>query len=259
MAMRRTNKAMALAAGIAALIALNTALAGGAVASAGDFELARFRVEIEGSSKTVWRSTIEAETECDSSDHSSGSERLAFSTKKPFVVTATHMQGDFNPRIFAGRSALGVPVEARVMRRYTPDVVLPAKSCEDNGGGAEPVRPDCGGRRVPTWHVQLEFSEEKRNGLQLHGDSGAKTLYESCPAALYCYPFLLDEENGRGETPLYADLSPDEIFDPKLQRWITIGNGSFEDRDANLWSRTRVHWTVSFTRLKEKGVAAPAP
>jgi hypothetical protein len=35
-----------------------------------------------------------------------------------------------------------------------------------------------------------------------------------------------------------------------MQKWITIGNGSYQEGDGSLWSKTQVRWTVSFTRLK---------
>lgn len=241
-------------AAVTAIVALFAALATGAGAAApgiDGFQMAKFKVEIEGRSYTTWHNELEAETECDSSDHSSGTELLTFATKKPFVITATHFAGDLNPDIFSGRSTLGAPVVAHVKRSYTPDVGLPARTCEDNGGGGEPIKPDCGARTA-RWHVELEFSDEKRNGLQLHGDTSAKRPYEHCPQGGFGYPELLDVTDLRTEKPLYADLSPDELFDPKVQKWITIGDGTCEDRLGAMVFRTHVHWTVSFTRLKGK-------
>jgi hypothetical protein len=238
-------------AAVTAIVALLAALAttAGAAPSTAGFQMAKFKIEIEGRSNTSWYSTLEAETECDTSDHSFGRERLTFATKKPFIITATYFPDELNPSIFSGRSAVGAPVVAHIRRSYTPSIGLPAKTCEDNGGGEEPVKPDCGSR-TRNWHVELEFSDEKRNGLQLHGDSSATVPYEHCPGALFNYPFLLDVRNARTEEPLFADLSPDDLFNPKLQRWITIGDGSYEESDENMSSRTKVHWTVSFTRLK---------
>lgn len=249
---RKTRRAGSFLAAVAAALTMTLALAAGAGAAPAysGFEIAKFKVEIEGTSTSSWKNNLEAENDCESGDHSFGGERLSFATKRPFVVTATYFRGDLNPRIFSGSSALGVPVAARVNRRYSPAVTLPARHCEDNGGGAEPVRPDCGPRVVPNWHLQLEFSEEKRNGLQLHGDSSAKRLYEHCPTLGFTYPFLLDETNVRGEEPLFADLSPDDLFDPKLQKWITIGDGVYGEDDPTYSHVTKVHWTVSFTRLK---------
>jgi hypothetical protein len=236
---------------LAAVVALLAALAPGAgAASAIDgFQIAKFKVEIEGSSNTIWRSILEPETECDSGDHSFGRERFTFATKKPFIITATYFPDELNPDVFSGRSTLGAPVVAHIKRSYTPDVVPPARTCEDNGGGAEPVKPDCGAR-TRNWHVELEFSDKRRNGLQLHGDTAAAVPYEHCPAALWCYPFLLDVKNMRTQEPLFADLSPDDLFNPKLRKWITIGDGDFKDGDEDVQSETHVHWTASFTRLK---------
>jgi hypothetical protein len=242
-------------AAVTAIVALLAALAtsaGAAPPGIEGFQMAKFKVEIEGRAYTSWHNELAAETECDTSDHSSGTELLTFATKKPFVITATHFPDELNPSIFAGSSSLGVPVTARVKRSYSPNITLPAKVCEDNGGGGEPVRHDCGSRTIRSWHVEVEFSDKKRNGLQLHGDTTAKRPYESCPTGGFSYPELLDVTKMSPEEPLYADLSPGEIFDPKLEKWITIGDGTCEDRLGSLVFRTHVYWTVSFTRLKGK-------
>jgi hypothetical protein len=159
-AMRVAGVYLAAITAIVALLAVLAAEAGAAQSGNG-FEVARFKVEIEGRSNTSWHSTLEAETECDTADHSFGRERFTFATKKPFVITATHFAGEFNPDIFSGSSALGAPVEAHVDRSYTPVVSPPARICEDNGGGAEPVRRDCRPLTVRNWHVELEFSDKK--------------------------------------------------------------------------------------------------
>jgi hypothetical protein len=238
----------AITAAVALLLSL--AVDAGAAPPAFDgFQMAKFKVEIEGISRTVWHSSLEPETECDSGDHSFGRERLRFATKKPFIVTATYFPDELNPDIFSGGSSLGAPVVAHIDRSYTPVVTLPQKTCEDNGGGAEPVKPDCGSR-TRNWHVELEFSDKKRNGLQLHGDTGARNPYEHCPGSLFNYPYLLDVTNLRTQDPLFADLSPDDLFNPKVQKWITIGEGDFVDHDDSLVSQTHVRWTASFTRVK---------
>ena len=247
-------RAGAFLAAIAAALTLSLALAGGAAATPSyeGFKMAKFKVEIEGRSNTSWKNNLDAANDCESSDHSYGGERLSFATKKPFVITATYFPDDLNPDIFSGSSSLGVPVVARVNRRNPPAVPSAARHSEDNGGGAEPVRPDCGPRVVPKWHVELEFSDEKRNGLQLHSDNSAKDLYEHCPTLGFTYPFLLDVTDARTEEPLFADLSPDDLFNPKLQKWITIGDGIYGEDDPAYSYVTQVHWTVSFTRLRGK-------
>jgi hypothetical protein len=241
-------------AAVTAVVALLAALATGAGAapppSIDGFQMAKFKVEIEGRMYTSWHKELEAETDCDTSDHSSGTDLLTFKTRKPFLITATHFADELNPSIFAGGSSLGVPVDAKVKRTYTPSVSPPVKVCEENGGGAEPVRYDCGTRTVRNWHVEVEFSEEKRNGLQLHGDSSAKRPFENCPQGAFGYPELLDVTDLSPDKPLYADLSPEDIFNPKLEKWITIGDGTLKDRLGATAFRTHVHWTVSFTRLK---------
>lgn len=255
MEMSRSEKGVALGlAALAAIMAVAALAAPVKAASYGNgFQLSKFKVEIEGYSNTTWHRNIEASDECGVSDHSFGRERFTFATTKPIVIMASHMPGEFNPSLFAGRSALGVPVKAMIQRSFTPAISLPAKACEDNGGGAEVTAPDCGTRTVKSWHVNVEFSDKKRDGLQVHGDRGVKIPYASCPGAGFTFPFLLDEEGTReARKPLYANLSQDEIFDPKFRRWITLGNGAYTEADDSWYAKTDVHWAVSFTRLKEK-------
>ncbi|HUB98665.1 MAG TPA: hypothetical protein VMS11_02460 [Solirubrobacterales bacterium] len=255
MEMSRSDKVVALGlAAVAALMAVAALAVPAKAASYGNgFQLSKFKVEIEGYSNTTWHRNIEAANECEVSDHSFGRERLNFATTKPIVIMASHMPGEFNPSLFAGRSALGVPVKAKIQRSFTPAISAPAKECEDNGGGAEATVPDCGTRTVKSWHVNVEFSDKKRDGLQVHGDGGVKIPYAGCPGAGFTFPFLLDEEGTReARKPLYASLSQDEIFDPEFRKWITLGNGTWTETDETWTAKTDVHWALSFTRLQEK-------
>jgi hypothetical protein len=255
MTMTRTERTIAALLALGAAIALTLALTAPARAATygNGFQLAKFKVEIKGTSHTTWHRNYEAEDECGVSDHSFGRERLSFRSTRPVVITASHMPGQFNPQLFAGRSALGIPVRATVQRSFTPAISSPPAECEENGGGAEASKPDCGTRSVRGWHLDLEFSDKKKNGFQVHSDSHPKNPYLNCPGSLYNYPFLLDEQGrGNARKPLYADLSQDEIFDPEFQKWITIGNGSFEEISKTWRTDTDVHWAVSFTRIGEK-------
>lgn len=259
MEMSRSDRVVALGLATLATIMAVAALAVPAKAASygNGFQMSKFKVEIEGYSNTTWKRNVEAADECSTGDHSFGRERITFATTKPLVITASHMPGEFNPMIFSGR-ALGLPTKAKIQRSFTPSISLPARTCEDNGGGAEASVPDCGTRTAKSWLLKLEFSDKKKNGFQVHGDRGAKIPYVNCPGAGFTYPFLLDEEGTRASRkPLYADLSQDELFDPKFQKWITIGNGTYTESDDTWYARTEVHWAVSFTRLKETA-ARPA-
>lgn len=48
-----------------------------------------------------------------------------------------------------------------------------------------------------------------------------------------------------------AKLSQDELFDPQFQKWISLANGTKEEAVGDFWFRTKIHWAVSFTRLKK--------
>jgi hypothetical protein len=143
--MKRTDKIVAIALAFCAAIAVAVAFATKADAATygNGFQVAKFKIEIEGTQNAVYHRTLEAQDECSVSDHSFGREKVSFHTTKPIYITATHMPGEFNPQMFGGRQ-LGIPTTAKVQRSYTPAIVGPAIPCEENGGGAEPTKPDCG-------------------------------------------------------------------------------------------------------------------
>ncbi len=252
MEMTRTEKTIAtlLALGAMAALALGLAAPSKAASYGNGFQIAKFKVEVDGYANTTWHRNYEAATECDVSDHSFGRERLRFESTKPIYLTATHLPGEFNPMLFASNARLGIPSKARIQRSFTPAIAAPAQDCTGAGGGAEATPPDCGTKVVKPWLLEMEFSEKKKDGLQLHSNGSIESPYENCPGAGFTFPYLLDEQGTReAHRPLYADLSQDELFDPKFRKWITIGNGTWKEADATWWAKTEVHWALSFTRL----------
>lgn len=251
--MKTSDKVIAIGLALLATVAMGTAVAApaGAASYSNGFQVARFKVEIKGWQNMVQRRTHEAENECDVSDHSFGRERVTFHTSKPIYITATHMKGEFNPQLFGGPQ-LGIPARAKVERSYTPVIAPPAVPCEENGGGAEPTKPDCGTKIIKQWRLNLQFGTEKKDGLLLSGN-GDQDPYTNCPgSSTSSFPWLLVEGSGYKGKYIYADLSQDELFDPKFQKWISIANGSATNSGTGWWSKTDVHWEVSFTRLKKK-------
>jgi hypothetical protein len=257
-AFSRTDRAVALGLALCASLAIALALAApaGAETYGNGFQVARFKVEVKGYQTSTWHRTVEAETECDTSDHSFGREKITFHTTKPVYLTATHMPGEFNPQLFGGRQ-LGIPTVAKVQRSFTPVIAGPAVPCEDNGGGAAATQPDCGSRTVKGWKVNLQYAREKKSALLLSGGEGDDP-FASCPGnGIDSFPWLLVEKSGHKGRYIYADLSQDELFDPKFQKWISIAGGSAKDSGDGWWSKTDVHWDVSFTRLKTQTPKLP--
>jgi hypothetical protein len=252
--MSRADKAIALGLAICAAAALALALAAPASAATygNGYQLSKFKVEIKGWQNTTWHHAREAVDECDVSDHSFGRERVKFETTKPVYIIASHMKGEFNPSLFGGRQ-LGIPTRAKVQRQFTPAITPPAVPCEENGGGVEHVtKPDCGTKIVNRWMVNLQYAREKKSALLLSAGDGDDP-YASCPGnGISGFPWLIVEKSGYKGKYIYADLSQDELFDPKFQKWISIAEGSAKNSGADWWSQTKVHWEASFTRLKEK-------
>ncbi len=228
------------------------ALAGPAHATSygNGFQVARFKVEVKGVQTMVQQYTKDAADECDTEDHSSGSERVVFATTKPIVITATFMPGQENPEFFSGRQ-LGIPTKAKVKRSWTSRISQ-VRACEANGGGVDTVtKPDCGTKTVQPYEVKLQYSREKKSGLLLSG-SGDGDPFKECPGgSTMGFPWLLVEGNGSGNYIL-ADLSQQELFDPKFQKWISIAEGERKSTGTYSWTKTHIRWEVSFTRLKGK-------
>src|SRR3954471_19726066 len=132
MTMTRTDKLIVTALTCFAAIAVVATFASKANAETygNGFQIAKFKIEIEGTQTSTYHRTVEAEDECGVSDHSFGREKVSFQTSKPIYVTATHMPGEFNPQMFGGRQ-LGIPTTAKVQRSYTPVIGAPVKVCEE--------------------------------------------------------------------------------------------------------------------------------
>jgi hypothetical protein len=235
----------AIALGIAALGA------GSAAAATGDgFQVAKFKIEIEGTQNSIYHRSVEATDECGTSDHSFGREKVTFHTTKPIYVDATHLPGEFNPQMFA-TSRLGLAATAKVQRSFTPVITGPAKTCEENGGGAEPTNPDCGTKTVRGWQLDLQYARDKKDALLL-SSSGEGDPYINCPGdGIAGFPYLLVEGSGHQGKYIYAEVTQDELFDPKFQKWIAIGHGSAKDSGSGWWSKTEITYSISFTRLKK--------
>ncbi|HEY2716527.1 MAG TPA: hypothetical protein VGI73_09955 [Solirubrobacterales bacterium] len=253
MSMTRADKIVATALAFCAAIAVAAAFASRADAASygSGFQVAKFKIEVEGTQTATWHRTIEAADECSVSDHSFGREKVSFRTTKPVYITAMHMPGEFNPQMFGGRQ-LGFPTTAKVERSFTPVITGPAKECEFNGGGAEATKPDCGTRTVRPWTLELQYASDKKNALLLSG-SGEGDPYVNCPGnGVAGFPWLLVEGSGHQGRYIHAEVTQDELFDPDFQKWIAIGHGSAKDSGSGWWSKTEITYSVSFTRLQAK-------
>lgn len=252
MTMKRSDKIVVTALALCLAVAIFAALAGRADAATpgNGFQAAKFKIEIEGTQNSVWHRAVEAPDECSTSDHSFGREKTTFHTTKPIYITATHMPGEFNPQMFS-TTALGIPATAKVQRSFTPVITGPAKVCEENGGGAEVTPPDCGTKTVSKWKVNLEYAREKKDALLLSGVSEGDP-YTNCPGnGIDGFPWLVVEGSGHQGKYIYAEVTQDELFDPKFQKWIAIGHGSAKDSGSGWWSKTEITYSISFTRLKK--------
>jgi hypothetical protein len=248
------DKAIATALALCAIAAAALPAPAGAATSGNGYQSARFKIEIKGVQSTIHNRTHEPESSCDISDFSTSRERLSFRSTKPVVVFASYMRGDTNPQFFRTGRQLGIPTVATVKRSFSPAITQPGGLCEDNGGpddGEHPTPPDCGTKTVKPWVVKLQYSLQKKNGLLLSAGDG-KDPYENCPGSNPMFPILQVEGSGHKGKYITADLSPDELFDPQFQKWISVAEGSAKNSSEDWSTKTTVRWEVSFTRLKDE-------
>lgn len=260
--MKTMDKAIALGLALGAIVLGAAALGAGPAAAAGTvnangYKMAEFKVEVEGTQIATMHRTKEAGDLCDTSDFSTGRERLTFHTEHPVIVNAIDTPGGgFNPEFFVTRQ-ITIPTVATVERSFTPVFGPPPTNpeCGENGGMDEsyvPPTPDCGTRHVD-FPVKLQYSRTKHDGLLLSSGLGDETLFKECPqiSGVESFPWLLVEKGAGHENYITADLSQKNLFDPDFQQWISLASGSKKHVHADEWHKTSIHWSVSFTRLKE--------
>lgn len=260
--MKKTDKSIALGLALGAIAMILGALGAGPAAavptrSANGYKMATFLVEVEGTQDAELHLSREAEGPCGTSDHSIGREHLSFHTAHPVEITAFDTPGGgFNPEFFAGKQ-LYIPTVATLTRSFTPLIqsVRTPECTEDNGGadpGVEPTKPDCGTRRVD-FPVQLQYSRKKHDGLLLSSAETDENVFQECPqtASIESFPWLLVEKGATPGNYITAELSQKDLFDPDFRKWISLANGSKKRTHPGEWHKTSIHWSVSFTRLKE--------
>ena len=260
--MKTMDKVIALGLALGAIVMGIAALGAGSAAAApttstNGYKMATFLVEVEGTQDAEMHLSREPEGPCGISDHSIGREHLSFHTKHPVEITAFDTPGGgFNPEFFSGKQ-LYIPTVATLTRSFTPLIqsFRTAECTEDNGGadpGAEETNPDCGTRHVD-FPVKLQYSRTKHDGLLLSSGSTDETVFQECPqtASIESFPWLLVEKGAREGNYITAQLSQKDLFDPDFRKWISLANGSKKRTSAHEWHKTTIHWSVSFTRLKE--------
>jgi hypothetical protein len=256
------DKVIALGLALGAIVMAIAALGAGSAAavptqSVNGFKSATFLVEVEGTQDAEMHLSRDPEGPCGVSDHSTGSEHLTFHTKHPVKITAVDSPGGgFNPEFFSGRQ-LYIPTVATLKRSFTPLIqsFRTAECDEDNGGPDHPseeVKPDCGTRHVK-FPLNLQYSRTKNDGLLLSSAETDETVFNECPqtASIESFPWLLVEKGSQPGDYITAELSQKDLFDPDFRKWISLANGSKKRTSAQEWHKTSIHWSVSFTRLKE--------
>lgn len=231
----------------AAAICAGIALLGGAAGAQGakgEYETAKFKLSVKGKQTTTEKSFHDPINDCDIRNYSTGKEVVRFSTK-PVKATVVSGPGMKTPIVAYGKGKIGMAATAKVNRSFNPAISGPAgRDCGDNGGGGEPLPPDCGTRTVKPWQIQLDWPRRQRVGLEAGWVDDQ--LYKNCPGG--AFPDLITQNTLSG--PIDSELPDSELFDEKIGKLIVIGKGeqSFLLHDYD--ETTKLRWEITLKRIK---------
>ena len=236
---------------IAALLALGllafSATSAGA-ASDGGYGQVNFKAEIKGVQTYVdeyhHASTDRCDTAIDSVEH----EKVKFASKKPILLTATRIPEVKGLVLTSGTKPLRFPTKAKISRSHSHSASQVPSDCGDNGGGAEVTPPDCGTRTVSSWKLGVDYYKRSRLELTPDDYDVGTDLYKNCGSGKF--PLLLPAEVFGKNTS--AELPESEVFDEKIGKIITIGDGEQFLAQPEGFSETKLRWELSITRIKDK-------
>jgi hypothetical protein len=211
----------------------------------GGYEQARFKAEVKGVQTYVSEYHHTATDRCDTSVDTVSKETARFKSTKPVLLTATHIPGVKELVLTSGDKPLRIPTKGTVTRSHSNSFTPIPEDCGGNGGGVEPVAPDCGTKVVQPWWMTVDYYKRSHVELQPEDNAGSD-LFENCGSG--SYPYLLSGESfGRRQS---ADLPENEVFDEKIGKLITIGKGTESIPMPDGYDETKLRWELSLTRIK---------
>lgn len=235
---------------IAALLALGLlafSAASAGAAGKGGYAQANFKAEIKGVQTYVSEYHHASTDRCDSAIDSVENEKVKFVSKKPILLTATRIPEVKGLVLTSGEKSLRFPTKAKITRSNSHSASQLPSDCGDNGGGAPVTPPDCGQRTVGNWKLGVDYYKRSRLELTPDDSDAGTDLYANCGSGRF--PLLLPAEVfGKGSS---ADLPENEVFDEKLGKIITIGDGSEFLAYPDGYSDTKLRWELSITRIKD--------
>jgi hypothetical protein len=242
----RMRAAMALLVVVAALLSVAGGTASAAQAPAVG-QQQRFRVEVKGVQKTVWRSWDDEGGRCEPASSSNGFETNRFRTR-PIVLTAT----PFGPSVLM----LGTTrARGRVTRQaHFDDVRVPDDCAVAGGGGGEAPptpAPDCGTRNGK-FLLQVKYEHERVHpGFTITGAAGASP-FTHCATAGTSFPGLVAYTT-KGRL-IMAELRPRDLLDRRIGKHIVVASGTYrQDGDYGLSHHriaVSIRWEISLRRVK---------
>ena len=248
--MTRTRKQMTL---VGALAALSTTVAVTASATTQlDVRQAWFKVSVEGVQTTKWVVDKDAESECDSAQTGSGSERVTFTSTRKVKVRAFQLnRGEVFLTVgMAGKPAV-LPTHGRVRRSGTLTTTPPGLGCEvGDGGGAEPDPPDCGQKRFKGLRLRPMFDPLKRERITLsRADSRSLPDFKNCPLFGTGWTEILSEDDRKRTAGQH--LPYDDLFDRRHGKMLVFGRGKVTSNSGGYFYVTRIEWTLTLERIRQ--------
>ena len=230
---------------IAAALAVGS-LAFSANASAEQYRQATFKAEIKGT-QTFQSEYHHASTDaCDPKIDSSTKEILKFKSK-PVKLTATDIPQAKELIFTSGTKPLVFKTKANLNRSHSYSASPVPEECGGNGGGVAPgPGPDCGSRTISPFPIGIEYY--RRGRIHLVEQNASTDPFERCGSG--AFPYLLEGETfGKRQS---AELPENEVFDERIGKLITIGEGTHGVVGPESWDETHIRWELSLTRVKDK-------
>ena len=253
--MKLSDKTIALGLALLATVAMASALAApaGAATYGNGFKVAKFKVEIKG-----WQNIVQHRS-------ARGRRRVRrqrpllrpradhLPDHKPIYITASHMPGEFNPQLFGGPQ-LGIPARAKVQRSFTP-VIAAARRSRAKTTAAAPKRPNpTAAPRSSSSGASTCSSAGRKRTACCSAATATRTRSSAAPArASPASPGCWSKApatRASTSTPTSPRTSCSIPSSRSGSRSPTARRP--KDGGSTWWTKTDVHWEVSFTRLKEK-------
>jgi hypothetical protein len=243
-----------LATALGALAALVTILSATTSATQYNLRDAWFKVSVEGVQTTKWVVDKDAESQCDSSQTGSGSERITFASTRKIKTRAFQLNGGPVYWVTGVSDPAVLPTRGWVRRSGQLTTTPPGVGCEvgDGGGGDyEPPAPDCGRKRIKSLRLRLMFDPLKRERITLsRNDNRRAPEFKNCVMLGEGWPDILSKDDKKRTAGQH--LPYDDLFDRRHGKMLVFGRGKVTSNSGGYFYVTKIEWTLTLERIRGK-------